>query len=172
MVKTREHRSKRSVVWSIPKETLTEWVTNSKTFTDILKMFKLCNKGGNCKTLKRRLTEENINFSHIKLGQNSNLGKRFNFNMSKEECLKNVFVENSTYLRSSARKYIKMYNLILYECCCGLKTIWENKPLSLQLEHKNGVDNDHRLENLEWMCPNCHSQTKTFAGRKKRFIGM
>ena len=34
------------------------------------------------------------------------------------------------------------------------------------LDHENGVNNDHRKENLRLLCPNCNSQTKTFAGRK------
>lgn len=40
-------------------------------------------------------------------------------------------------------------------------------PLPLQLDHVNGIFGDHRLENLRWLCPNCHSQTETFAGKGK-----
>jgi hypothetical protein len=39
----------------------------------------------------------------------------------------------------------------------------------LQLEHKNGVRSDFRIDNLELLCPNCHSQTSTFAGRNHPF---
>ena len=34
--------------------------------------------------------------------------------------------------------------------------------------HINGINNDHRLENLRFLCPNCHSQTSTYAGKNKR----
>jgi hypothetical protein len=47
---------------------------------------------------------------------------------------------------------------------CGL-TEWRGKPLSIQLDHANGIRNDNRLENLRMLCPNCHSQTETFASR-------
>jgi hypothetical protein len=48
--------------------------------------------------------------------------------------------------------------------------MWNDQEIILQLEHKNGINNDHRLENLEFLCPNCHSQTSTFCGRNlKRF---
>jgi hypothetical protein len=54
-----------------------------------------------------------------------------------------------------------------YECeSCGLKDTWNNKKISLQLEHKNGIPNDNRLENLCFLCPNCHSQTDTYAGKR------
>jgi 5-methylcytosine-specific restriction endonuclease McrA len=48
---------------------------------------------------------------------------------------------------------------------CNATDTWNNKPLVLQLDHINGVNNDHRLENLRLLCPNCHSQTDTWAGR-------
>lgn len=47
---------------------------------------------------------------------------------------------------------------------------WNGQPLVLQLEHKNGINNDNRLENLAFICPNCHSQTPTYAGRNS--VGM
>jgi Zn finger protein HypA/HybF involved in hydrogenase expression len=50
---------------------------------------------------------------------------------------------------------------------CGIAD-WNNKPLSLQLDHINGQAKDNRLENLRLLCPNCHSQTETFAGRNCR----
>lgn len=48
---------------------------------------------------------------------------------------------------------------------CHLTDVWLGKPITLQLEHKNGNNTDNRLENLCLLCPNCHSQTPTFAGR-------
>jgi len=47
---------------------------------------------------------------------------------------------------------------------CGLDA-WRDRPLSLTLHHINGDRLDNRLENLELLCPNCHSQTDTFSGR-------
>jgi hypothetical protein len=50
---------------------------------------------------------------------------------------------------------------------CGIDS-WRGRPLSLALHHRNGDGRDNRLENLELLCPNCHSQTDTFAGRNRR----
>lgn len=49
---------------------------------------------------------------------------------------------------------------------CAIST-WHGAPLSLSLHHVNGDRMDHRIENLELLCPNCHSQTDNFAGRKR-----
>jgi hypothetical protein len=47
---------------------------------------------------------------------------------------------------------------------CGL-TEWRGQPLRIALHHVNGDGYDNRLENLAFLCPNCHSQTPTFSGR-------
>jgi hypothetical protein len=47
---------------------------------------------------------------------------------------------------------------------CGIN-IWRGRPLSLCLHHINGRGHDNRLENLQLLCPNCHSQTPNFSGR-------
>jgi hypothetical protein len=39
------------------------------------------------------------------------------------------------------------------------------RPVTFQFEHRNGISTDNRLENLEFLCPLCHSQTNTFCGR-------
>lgn len=47
---------------------------------------------------------------------------------------------------------------------------WNNKPLSLHLDHINGTPTDNRLENLRLLCPNCHSQTATYCGKNAKKI--
>ena len=72
-------------------------------------------------------------------------------------------------LRSPCRTTVKKNLLklgILENRCdeCGL-TEWRGKRLAIQIDHRNGVRDDNRLENLRMLCPNCHSQTDTFAAR-------
>lgn len=47
---------------------------------------------------------------------------------------------------------------------CGLAA-WQGRPLRVTLHHINGDGYDNRLENLAFLCPNCHSQTPNFSGR-------
>lgn len=80
------------------------------------------------------------------------------------------FCQNSPIERSTIKRIIRRENLIDYKCSeCGVGEIWNGKELSLHLEHKNGINNDHRLDNLTFLCPNCHSQTTTYSNRNKTF---
>jgi 5-methylcytosine-specific restriction endonuclease McrA len=62
-------------------------------------------------------------------------------------------------------------NMLLYACAeCGLTDLWNGKPLVLQIDHINGSKRDNSLSNLRLLCPNCHSQTDTYAGRKLKGV--
>jgi 5-methylcytosine-specific restriction endonuclease McrA len=57
--------------------------------------------------------------------------------------------------------------LLVPRCAVCAISDWRERPLSLQLHHINGDGQDNRLENLELLCPNCHSQTDTWGARNK-----
>ena len=75
---------------------------------------------------------------------------------------KDIFTEKChrslCYIRSRF-KQIKEY-----KCSCCNLTKWNNKTIVLEMYHINGERLDCRVENLRWLCPNCHSQTKTYKG--------
>ena len=71
-------------------------------------------------------------------------------------------IDLTTTCRSYLKKKIIKNNLLEYKCSeCGLKDSWNFKPLCLQLDHINGIRYDNRIENLRFLCPNCHSQQIT-----------
>lgn len=78
-----------------------------------------------------------------------------------------VFTEGSTYSNEMVKQRIVVNNLLEYKCCkCGIDS-WYDETLVLDLDHINGNNRDNRLENLRFLCPNCHSQTDTYKGRNK-----
>ena len=80
--------------------------------------------------------------------------------------LDDILVENSNSDRGHLKRRLIREGILAEECVgCGTGPEWNGKPLTLALDHINGVNNDNRLENLRLLCPNCHSQTDTFAGR-------
>ncbi len=84
-----------------------------------------------------------------------------------------VFAEGKEWGSELLRKYLHHYELKEYKCAsikCGI-TEWHNEHLTLELDHMSGVRTDNRLENLRWLCPNCHSQTPTFRGYNKALSG-
>lgn len=79
-----------------------------------------------------------------------------------------LFCENSKHARSVLRRTVITEKLIPYKCAiCGI-TEWQGKNLSLELDHINGINNDNRLENLRFLCPNCHSQTITYGSKNQK----
>ena len=81
-----------------------------------------------------------------------------------------IFVQNSTACQKIMRKYYLRGEYSAYECSiCKLPPIWQNKPLTLILDHINGINNDHRLENLRWVCPNCNQQLDTTGSKNQAY---
>lgn len=83
--------------------------------------------------------------------------------------LAEILVADSTYATGHLKNRLLREN-ILPEICveCGVESVWRGKPLVMVLDHINGVNNDHRLENLRLLCPNCNSQTDTFCRGLRR----
>ena len=67
--------------------------------------------------------------------------------------------------RSTVREYARRH--IEYQCVNCLNTgKWWGFQMKLELHHINGNAKDNRIENLAFLCPNCHSLTEGFRGRK------
>lgn len=156
-------KKRKGIIWELSHEDFKNLIKKSKTIGEVLKFFGLKNHGSNNRSVKIRATKENIDISHIKLGVGCTKGMKLGPKIPTIE----LFVENSKGSRTNIKNRIIQDNLIKYECkICKLTNEWNGKKLVLQLEHINGISDDNRLENLCFLCPNCHSQTPTYAGKK------
>ncbi|MDX6580908.1 MAG: hypothetical protein QOI10_92 [Solirubrobacterales bacterium] len=78
-------------------------------------------------------------------------------------------VRDSTYSRFHLKRRLFDEGLKRRVCEeCGQGEIWRGRRIALILDHINGVPNDHRLENLRILCPNCAGTLDTHCGSKNR----
>jgi 5-methylcytosine-specific restriction endonuclease McrA len=161
-----KERTKTGAVWIYPEDAFKNFVACSKTYKEVLLKMGLSNDGNYHRALIERANRLNLDISHL---SSRGLYKHKKNLISQEEAIKKYFIQDGSKWRTAIRRYIIRYNLLPYECSeCSLKNSWNKKPLTLQIDHKNGKNRDHRLENLTWLCPNCHSQTETYSGKNSR----
>jgi hypothetical protein len=158
-------RQRTSVLWKMPSDEFRKLIREAKTYKEILLRFGLKNKGGNHRTLKKRMREEGVDGSHLP----KNFVAMISYNQGRKIPLENILVRGSDYCRRNLKRRLLASGLIKNVCeVCGNKGKWRGKSLVLILDHRNGVSDDNRKENLRMVCPNCNSQLDTFAGRNRR----
>ena len=136
----------------------------SKSIREILDYFHLSFIGGNYLTVKNRCNQLNLDYS-AKCRQGITTMKRKTTKFTLEE----IFTSNSKVDRFTVKREILRHNLIPYICSsCGQEPFWQNKPLVLILDHINGVNNDHEIRNLRFVCPNCNIQLDTNSGKNSK----
>lgn len=80
-----------------------------------------------------------------------------------------LLVKGSSVNNQTIKKRVLAERLLKNQCTmCGNLGTHNGKPLVLHLDHIDGDNSNNELSNLRMLCPNCHSQTETFAGRNKR----
>jgi len=150
------------------KETLENIVKNSKSIASVLEQLGLKLTGGNYQTIKSKIKLYKININHF-TGQLWNKGIKTGGYEKNIRKLEDILKENTSYPSSKLRVRLINNNILKNECVsCGLGPIWNNLPITLQLDHINGDRNDNRIENLRILCPNCHTQTSTHSGKNNK----
>lgn len=152
-------------IYKLSDEQFVELLKKSSTISEVLFKLGYTVKGNSWgySQVKRRMDDLNLDYSIFK-GKSAVIKTNKLNNVRKEDILK----ENCKHQRTVLRRYIIKNNLIPYKCAiCGC-TEWQGKTLSLELDHINGINNDNRLENLRFLCPNCHSQTSTYGSRNQQ----
>lgn len=154
---------KKSIVWSFSKEKLLELVQTSNSMRELVSKVGLNSvSGSNDETVKKCLEYHNIDWKPLALkGRISRNRGGIHRTVSDEE----LFTTNSKHGRTVVRHRILKDGLIPYKCAiCGQEPEWNGKPMSLILDHINGIRDDHRLENLRFVCGNCNMQLDTTSG--------
>ena len=140
------------------KEELEQIVKESFSIKEVIdKLGYATHSGSNNNTVKSRIEKYNIDISH------------FTSVRGIERNPENVFIKDSTASQKVLRTWYLKGKYTEYKCSiCGMEPMWQGKELTLILDHINGINNDDRLENLRWVCPNCNQQLDTTNGKNIR----
>lgn len=163
-------RKRTSKIWSIPVEELRHAVAQSRSLYQVLQHFELDTKGYCYRNIKKRLSEEGIDYSKMPMGINSNKCRPMRPPPHKIP-LKQILVKGSTYCTGLLKSRLLRIGLLKNVCSiCNLLSKWNGDPLVLVIDHIDGDCSNHTLSNLRMLCPNCNSQQPTFAGRNNKKI--
>jgi hypothetical protein len=112
----------------------------------------LVQAGGNYSNLQKNIDKFDLSIDHF-LGQAHNQGKE-------------IKKFDKLIKPSSIKK--RLINELGHICSQCENTEWFGLPITLELEHIDGNNRNNKRENLTLLCPNCHSQTKTWRNRTRR----
>ena len=129
---------------------------------EVLRVLELCPTGGNTPLLKRWIAHWGISTDHFDPRALRGLPRA-------AKPLAEILVEGSSYARANLKTRLYAEGIKAPICeLCGQGELWRGRPMGLILDHINGVRDDHRLENLRIVCPNCAATLDTHCGRKNR----
>lgn len=142
------------------KEELQKLVKECSSFSDILRKQGKAISGTSLKILKEKLKTYEIPHHFVVETRGGKIAKK---------SISELLVKNSNHKSQNLKRRLIQEGYKEDKCeICGQTNIWNGKTLVLQVDHINGDHYDNRLENLRIVCPNCHTQTDTFASKKSK----
>lgn len=146
-------------------EVLSPLVKSSFSIAEVLRKLGLrCINGGTHAHVTKKIKVFGLDTSHF-LGQMRSIGK----NAVHEKLPWTEFLVLNRHGRKEDTSRLRraMIESGIPHICgtCESLPVWKDKPLVLQISHRNGDSIDNRKENLHFECPNCHSQTDDFGGK-------
>lgn len=160
----------KSILYTYTPNELQHLLDTSDGYSDLLRKIGLNPNGGNPNTLKKIISEYGLDESKL----NFNRQKLFSSNalhMNKSQKFNTEDIFNGKHPNYQSSKLLKRLvdeGYKDYKCeICGISE-WMDKSITLQLHHKDDNHNNNKLENLQILCPNCHSQTNSYGGKSSK----
>lgn len=149
------------------KEIVSSAVSEVTTYTDLCKSLGISNSGGSYQRLRAKMQEWGISTDHFI--SNPTVNPKFKIKIPWQDVLVYDRANTGQRTKSSMLKRAMLEagfnNTVCAIAGCQQTNIWNGQELVLQIDHINGDRLDDRPENLRFICPNCHTQTKTFSSR-------
>ena len=151
------------------KEWLEELCSTSYSYAEVLRKAGRKQGGGTQETLKKKIQEFNIDISHFTgQGWNGHSNTTTKTGKAEKYTLEEVFCKDSPVTQKVLRSYVERHSILEYKCVnCGCDGNWQGGKISLEIDHKDGDSTNNAIENLRYLCPNCHALTDTYRGKNK-----
>lgn len=153
-------KTKRQRYERYTEEILREAVAGSRTISDVLRHLGHTRINGNIHAhVAKRIRGFAIDTSHFDMAH-----VYANLKRSEPRTAEQILVRSTSGNRVAGRYLRRSLIEIGRELRCGVCGLytWNGKPITLQVEHRDGDWQNNEPDNLLFICPNCHSQTETY----------
>jgi hypothetical protein len=148
------------------KDRLEPIVASSISLAEVMRKLGIRWSGGQQQNIKRWIGIYGLDTSHF-LGQGANRGVDKKGGPTKLLWSEVLVLKPENSRREAAYRLRRamIESGKEYKCVgCGNPGVWRRGILKLQVNHKNGKWWDNRPFNVEFVCPNCHTQTEGWSG--------
>ncbi|MFD7322741.1 HNH endonuclease signature motif containing protein [Streptomyces sp. NPDC059875] len=157
------HFEREGVRWT--REVLEEAVAASTNMCDVLRRLGVEVVGGQHTHISRRIKAYGIDTSHFRMP--SRRGEAWR-PRTPEALLVEQTGPQARRIPSDRLACAMTASGVRNRCAlCGTEAVWRSRPLPLEVDHVDGDWRNNRVENLRFLCPNCHSTTDSYRGRAK-----
>ncbi|MFC0028568.1 HNH endonuclease [Micromonospora chaiyaphumensis] len=150
-------------------ETLAAAAAEARSIAGVLRLLRVPMSGGSHAHISRQLRRFGVDTSHF-TGQGHSRGMQ-GPRQPPSEILVRLPPDAARTPGFRLRRALAAVGVPEQCAICGLGPRWQGSPLILEVDHVNGDRLDNRQPNLRLLCPNCHSQTSTYAGRARTQAG-
>jgi hypothetical protein len=139
-------------------------IAASRSWSESLRRLGMCHTGGAHQVLKKHVTRWGISTEHF-----DPYASLRGSGTTRRRSLSEILVKGSTFSRNHLKERLYEARLKQPVCeMCGQGEVWRGARMGMILDHINGVSNDHRIENLRIVCPNCAATLDTHCARGRR----